>query len=84
MKYLIDEVCKSLDKDTPPIVADAFKRMQERFNKPPEPIMTKEEFEALPYTKQCMLICNMPGCGEVVCTHGMLCVKHNEELKKWA
>ncbi len=54
----------------------ALREMGEKLQKPPEPIMSQEEFDALPYYKQCILICNMPGCGKPVSTHGMLCVDH--------
>ena len=65
------------------IVKDAMTRMANRFNKPPEPIMSQEEYDSLPYIKKCILICNVIGCGDMVSTHGMLCTKHtvrqNEE-----
>lgn len=54
----------------------ALQRMGEALQKPPEPIMSQEEFDALPHIKRCMLGCNMPGCGKVVSTHHMLCVDH--------
>jgi hypothetical protein len=41
------------------------------------PIMSQEEYEAMePGIIKSMLICNMPGCGNVVCTMRMLCVDH--------
>lgn len=55
-------------------------RLAERRMRLAEPIMPQEEFEQLPPAKQVLLICNMPGCGQVVSTHGMLCVEHTEEV----
>ena len=65
----------------PPLVQNAMKRMQENFSKPAQPIMTQEEFEALSHCRKCILTCNVIGCGKVVCTHGMLCVEHTQEMR---
>ena len=75
MKALLDLVCQDLS-DTPPQVRDAMKRLQIQFSEPAKPLMTQEAFEKLPYFKQCILTCNTPGCGNVVSTHGLLCVSH--------
>lgn len=83
MKSLIDAVVQDMGKQpgtTPPIAEDAFRRMQDRFSKPPVPLMSQEEYDALPPAEKSILICNMPGCGKVVSTHGMLCVEHREQL----
>jgi len=41
------------------------------------PIMSQEEYEAMePGIIKAMLICNMPGCGNVVCNRHCLCVQH--------
>jgi hypothetical protein len=52
-------------------------RLATQLSAPPVPIMSKEEYEALPRHDKMMLICNVIGCNEVVCTHGMLCVDHH-------
>lgn len=80
---VFDWLAKNPEPGTPPIVTDAMARMADKFSKPPEPVMTRVEFDALPKHTRCFLVCNMPGCGDVVCTHGMLCVKHKEESKAW-
>lgn len=67
-----------MERDTPRIVKDAMIRMADNFSKPPVPIMSQEEFDNLPRFKKCILTCNMPGCGKVACTHGLLCVEHNK------
>ncbi len=80
MKTLIDITLKTMDDNTPPIVRHAFERMADKFSKPPEPIMTVEEFEGLDRLKKTILTCNMPGCDQMVCTHHILCVKHHQEF----
>lgn len=80
MKTLINLALGTMDETTPPVVRQAFERMADKFGKPPEPIMTAEEFEGLDRFKKIILTCNMPGCDQMVCTHHMLCVKHNQEF----
>jgi hypothetical protein len=52
-------------------------RMAKQFSEPPVPIMSQEEYEALPRYKKAMLTCNVIGCKDVVCSHGMLCLDHH-------
>lgn len=66
--------------DAPPIVKQAMERMAQHLSQPPVPVMSQEEFEQLPRWKKTILICNMPGCGKVVSTHGLLCVEHKHEM----
>lgn len=75
MKSLIDLCCQDLS-DTPPIVANAMRRLQKQLSEPAKPLMSQEEYEKLPHFDKCMLVCNMPGCGKVVSTHHLLCVDH--------
>ena len=55
---------------------NALMRMAEQRSRPPEPIMSQEEYEALPLLKRSILGCNTIGCKKVVSTHGLLCVEH--------
>lgn len=73
---------KGLSGGTPPIVTEAMERLADRLSKPPVPLMDKAAFDALPRIQRCILTCNMPGCGNVVCTHGLLCVEHMEKMKR--
>lgn len=70
------------EPDTPHIVKLAMKRMHDRFSKPPEPIMSQEKFDKLPTFERNLLFCNMPGCGKMVSTHGLLCVEHKLQMDK--
>jgi hypothetical protein len=54
----------------------ALQRIADALQKPPKPIMSQEDFDKLPYFEHCILICNVIGCKNVVCTHGLLCVEH--------
>lgn len=54
-----------------------LKRLAEQFSEPARPIMSQEEFEALPKFKKNILTCNVIGCKRMVSTHGMLCVEHH-------
>lgn len=65
--------------DTPSVVKHAMEQFADKLSKPPEPVMTRAEFDKLTNIRKSILTCNMPGCGDVVCTHGMLCVKHTNE-----
>jgi hypothetical protein len=58
----------------------ALERLAEQMSEPPRPIMSQQEFERLPKFEKSMLICNYIGCGNVVCTHGLLCVEHTLEM----
>lgn len=80
MKTLLELICRDLS-DTPPLVANAFRRMLAEHSEPAIPRMTQEEFDALPYFDKCILTCNFIGCDKVVCTHGLLCVEHKNEMK---
>jgi hypothetical protein len=65
-----------------PFCEKEIRRLTEDYRKPPCPIMTQEEFDALPHFEKVVLTCNMPGCGKPVSTHGLLCVDHlNPQLK---
>jgi len=75
MKSLIDLICQDLS-DTPPIVQNAMKRLQKKLSEPAKPVMAQEEFEKLPHFDKCILTCNVIGCGNVVSTHGLVCVDH--------
>lgn len=77
MKALLEYLCSRPEPGTPPIVQQAMERMRDKFSRPPEPSMTQEEFDALNHFEKCIMTCNMPKCGKVVSTHGMLCVEHN-------
>lgn len=66
---------------TPTIVRDAMMRLQQKLSEPAKPIMTEEEFESLPHIKKCILTCNVIGCKNMVCTHGMLCLEHTKEYR---
>jgi hypothetical protein len=83
MKILIDAVCATMadDDGTPPIVRNAFLRMQDKFSRPAEPTMSQEEFDALPALDKSILTCNVIGCGKMVSTHGMVCVQHGIDLR---
>jgi len=56
----------------------AIDRMVKARQEPPQPVMPQEDYGALPNRsmRKIMLCCNMPGCPNVVSTHGMLCVEH--------
>jgi hypothetical protein len=62
----------------------AIERLCNARLEPPVPVMPQEEYDALPdhSMKKIMLICNMPGCPNVVSTHGGLCVEHTEAWEK--
>lgn len=81
MKSFIDAACEDLS-GTPQIVKDAMLRLRDKLSKPAVPVMSQCEFDALPYIEKCIMACNMPKCGKVVCTHGMLCVDHHLEMSK--
>jgi len=65
------------------VVREAIKQLDEklgeRLREPPQPLMSQEEFDALPFIEKAILTCNVPGCGKVVSTHHMLCVEHRTE-----
>jgi len=82
MRAILGAVCRNFEPDTPKVVKDAMLRLQDRFNNPPRPIMTQEEFEALPKHRSCFLICNVIDCKNVVCTHGLLCLEHTLESEE--
>lgn len=76
MKTLLNIICQNLDNNTPLIVREALEQMRSDWSKPAQPIMKQEEFDALPKYKKSLLICNVIGCGNMVSTHGLLCVEH--------
>ena len=43
------------------------------------PYDTEEEFDVLPHFKKAILTCNVIGCKNMVCTHGMLCIEHTQK-----
>jgi hypothetical protein len=59
-----------------------LERLARQLSEPPRPIMSDEEYAQLDPLRHAMLVCNWPGCGKVVCTHGLLCVQHTEEMSK--
>jgi len=61
------------------VARENVQRMFDAWARPPEPIMTDEEYEALTGIRKAMLVCNMPGCGKCVSTHTGLCMEHATE-----
>lgn len=62
-------------QDIQSIVRGMLEVVADRMSNPPEPVMSQEEFDKLPVHRQAVYICNIIGCGNVVSTHGLLCVK---------
>jgi len=75
---IMQDLCKMAadDPGLPPIVKAAMARLARQLHEPPAPALTAEEFTALDPARKGILTCNMPGCGQVVSTHGLLCVEH--------
>jgi hypothetical protein len=76
MKTIIDAIVNNQTLDTPDIVRNAMLRLQDKFSKPPVPVMTPEEWVNASPTEKMFLICNFPKCPNVVSTHGLVCVYH--------
>lgn len=66
-------------RGVPTIVQDAMIGLDDKLSKPPVPVMSQEEYEKLDPVRKAILVCNVPKCGDVVCTHGAVCVKHRLE-----
>jgi hypothetical protein len=58
-------------------VQEQLTRLADQFTKPARPIMSQEEFDALPNSQKMILTCNVIGCKRMVSTHHMLCVEHH-------
>lgn len=56
-------------------------RLAKQWSEPPVPIMSQEEFDALPKNEKTFLYCNVNGCDDMVCTHGLLCLDHHTGRK---
>ena len=52
-------------------------RLADQFTRPAVPIMSQQEFDALPKTQKMILTCNVIGCNRMVSTHHCLCVEHH-------
>ena len=70
-----------IEDGTPDIVVQAMLRLNKQLSEPNRPIMSQEEFEALPKVKRIFLTCNVIGCKSVVSTHGLLCVEHDATIR---
>lgn len=58
-------------------IKEQMVRLAKKLSEPPVAIMSQEEYEALPDHHRVLLVCNVLGCGSVVCSHGMLCLDHH-------
>lgn len=62
-------------------VRSQLTRMARQHAEPAKPIMTEEEFGALPPHTQSVLKCNVIGCKRMVSTHGLMCVEHHTGIE---
>jgi len=66
--------------NTPNIVQEAMLRISDKLSNPPVPVMSQEDYELLSKTQKMYLVCNVIGCNNVVCTHGLVCMDHHIKM----